>query len=102
MAADLLPRRNGRFALQRMSSIEWIVVDGSHGPRSPRRTVACIYEVDEFEYDVTWLRDLGLPTKYMSPADVLEDIRKAADRSTRIPSQKPIPIPHRPPLAVMG
>jgi len=102
MALGPLSRRNGRFALHRMSSIEWIIVDTSQDRNSPHRTVACIYEVDELEYDVTWLRDLGLPTTYMSPADVLDDIRKATDRSTRIPSRKPIPIPHRPPLAVLG
>ncbi len=102
MTVDLLSRRNGRFALQRMTSIEWIVVDTSQSPDSGHRTVACIYEVDELEYDVTWLRDLGLPTKYMSPADVPDDIRKATDRWTRIPSRKPIPIPHRAPTAVLA
>lgn len=97
MAIDRPIGSNTRFTLQQITPIEWIVVDGLCGLNDPRRTVACIYEVDEFECDVIWLRDLGLPSTYASPIEVLDDIRDTADRRTRVASQKPIPIPHRPP-----
>ena len=88
---------NSRFALQQLTSIEWIVVDESCTPNDPQRTVACIYEVDTLEYDVIWLRDLGLATKFMSPLDVIDEIVRTTQRSTVAASRKPVPIPHHAP-----
>ncbi|KHK97859.1 hypothetical protein LK09_09685 [Microbacterium mangrovi] len=94
--------RDGRFALQQLTSIEWIVVDTALDANDPHRTLACVYEADQFEYDVLWLRDLALPTKYMCPTDVLDDISRAMRRGSRVPSRKPIPIPHRAPAAAFA
>jgi hypothetical protein len=91
---------NDRYVLQQLTPIEWIVVDTSRGPGDPYRTVACVYETEQAAYDVIWLQDLGLPATWTSPQDVLHAIRRNAERPTRIPSSKPIPIPHRPPLRV--
>lgn len=91
---------NDRYVLQQLTPIEWIVVDTTRGPGDPYRTVACVYESDASEYDVIWLRDLGLPATWASPEEALRAIRLASDRPTRVPSRKPVPIPHRPPLRV--
>ncbi|WP_350353261.1 hypothetical protein ABS642_10310 [Microbacterium sp. A8/3-1] len=61
----------------------------------PRRTVGCIYQVDEYEVEVMWMRDIPAATRFMSPIDVLEDVRQLESRSR---STRPIPIPHQPPL----
>lgn len=89
---------NDRYVLQQLTPIEWIVVDTSRGPGDPYRTVACIYESDASEYDVIWLCDLGLPSAWSSPHEVLRAIRLASEHPARIRSRKPIPIPHRQPL----
>jgi hypothetical protein len=99
MAAEMSTSPDGRFVLQQLTTIEWIVVDASLAPNDPHRTLACVYEVDENEYDVLWLRDLALPTTYMRPTDVLDDIYRATHRR-HAPARKPIPIPHRAPLRV--
>ena len=75
--------------------MEWVVLDLSMTENDPQRTVACIYEVDALEYDVIWLRELGLAGKYASPEEVLEAIMRAGARRRR--SQRPVPIAHVPP-----
>lgn len=91
---------NERFTLQQLTPVEWIVVDTNRGPGDPYRTTACIYESDQSEYDVIWLQNLGLPSTYKSPHEVVRDIQQNTERPTLIPSRKPIPIPHRPPLPI--
>ena len=91
---------NRRYELRRLTPIEWIILDLSRGENDPRRTVACIYEVDEFECDVIWLRDLDLRRSYHRPEDVLDAVLRATASPSIDPSRKPRPIPHRPPVAV--
>jgi len=101
MAVNQSPSTD-RFVLRQVSSIEWTVVDETRGAHDPRRTVARIYEADEFEYDVCWEWDLPLPTKYMCVVDVIEDVRRATQPNTRALSRKPIPIPHRAPVPMVA
>jgi hypothetical protein len=61
----------------------------------PRRTIGCVYEVDEYEVEVMWMRALPVAMRYMSPTEVLEDVRQLHDRGR---STRPITIPHLPPL----
>lgn len=86
-----------RFELRRLTSIEWVILDASLPENDPRRTVACIYEVDTLEYDVIWLRDLGLRNQYASPSEVVECVVAASIAPLRHRSQRPVPIPHVPP-----
>lgn len=91
------PSTNPRFQLRRLTSIEWIIVDLSRAQDDPRCTVARVYQIDDLEYDVVWLRDLNLPTSYMSPQDVLRDVRRVTV-APRPGPRRPIPIPRLPPL----
>jgi hypothetical protein len=85
---------NERFTLQQLTPVEWIIVDAACGQDDPRRTVACIHEVREGEYETIWLRHLGLPSSYPSPRRVLDDVMRVANHPSRVPSRKPVPIPH--------
>jgi len=95
------PTANSRFELRRLTGIEWIIIDTTLPENHPYRTVACVYEVDDLEYDVVWLRDLDLRAQYSSPEEVLEDVVRAHDVVSRSRSTRPIEIPHLPPLAEM-
>lgn len=87
----------GRFVLGRVTSSEWVVVDTSVPASHPRHAVARIYEFDEFEYGVTWLREIELRAEYASPQEVVADIAHAVSTSARRRSTRPTPIPHLPP-----
>lgn len=84
-----------RFELRKVAEHEWLILDHRYDANDPRRTAGHIYQVDEYEVEVTWMRAIPAATRYMSPIDVLEDVQRleARNRSTR-----PIPIPHQPPL----
>lgn len=81
---------NSQFALQRLTETEWIIHDRSFPPNDARRAVACVNQRDAARADVVWLRELGLPKRYASVAEVLADVARTASRI-------PIPIPQRPP-----
>lgn len=83
-----------RFELHRITATEWLILDHRYGPNDARRTIACVYALDENEVSVTWLRELPLALYYQTAFDVLEDVQRfyARDRS-----QRPSPIPHMPP-----
>jgi len=85
-----------RFELRKITDTEWLILDHRYASNDSRQTVACVYQVDAVEVEVLWLRDLPLANCYMSAMDVLEDVQRfhAPRRADR-----PIPIPHRPPLA---
>jgi hypothetical protein len=82
---------SGRFELVRVTAIEWVIRDGRYRTTDQRSTVARIWEVDANEFEVTWMRDLPLPTSYASATDVLEDLCAVRRHS------KPVPIAHFPP-----
>ncbi|MDQ0729129.1 hypothetical protein [Microbacterium sp. W4I20] len=84
-----------RFELREAAEKEWLVLDHKYPANDPRRTVGCVYEVDEYEVEVMWIRALPVATRYMSPIEVLEDVRQLHERSR---STRPITIPHLPPL----
>lgn len=88
--------RERRFELRKITRTEWLVLDHRYVPDDPRRTIACVYVLDENEVTVTWVRDLPLRLAYQTPFDVLEDVQRFYQRAR---SQPPISIPHRPPLA---
>lgn len=86
-----------RFELRRTTHLEWEILDLSLPEHDPRRLAARIYEVDDLEYDVLWLRDVNLPTTYMSPHDALRDVRRVT-LAPRPGPHRPVEIPHLPPL----
>ena len=88
--------RERRFELRKVTATEWLVLDHRYVPTDPRQTIARVYVLDENEVAVTWLRDLPLRLAYQTPFDVLEDVQRFYRRAR---SQRPISIPHRPPLA---
>ncbi|MGN6218454.1 MAG: hypothetical protein ACTHNQ_03035 [Microbacterium sp.] len=91
---------NDRFTLQQLTPVEWIIVDRSREQHDPHRTVACIHEAREGEYEIVWLRRLGLPSSYPSPQQVLDDVVRVASHPLWVPSRKPVPIPHLAPPRV--
>lgn len=93
------PTTNNRFELRQLTGIEWIIIDTAMPENDPHRTVACVYEVDELEYDVVWLRDLDLRAQYASAEEVLAEVVRAHDVPLRCRSVPPVPIAHRPPVA---
>jgi hypothetical protein len=90
---------NSRFELRRLTGIEWIILDTALPENHPHRTVACVYEVDDLEYDVVWLRDLNLRAQYASPEEVLQEVIRTSDVPSRSRSARPVEIPHLSPLA---
>lgn len=90
---------NERFVLQQLTPVEWIIVDTCCEPHDPHRTVVCIREIGSAEYEAVWLRHLALPVSYSSPRRVLDDVIRVAGHPSRVPSRKPVPIPHVAPPA---
>ncbi|MEV4775049.1 hypothetical protein LTA6_002903 [Microbacterium sp. LTA6] len=84
-----------RYSLRRVTSSEWVINDFRYEAHDPRHVVACVYELEETEVEVVWLRDLPLASRYSSPFDVLEEVERvnSVSRATR-----PVAIPHLPPL----
>lgn len=85
-----------RFELKKITDTEWLILDHQYESHDARQTVACIYELDDVEAEVLWLRDLPLASYYMSAADVLEDLQHFHQPNRAKP---PVLIPHMPPLA---
>lgn len=65
-----------RYVMNRLTSSEWVINDLRYPPNDTRHVVACVYEVEETEVEVNWLRDLPLAIRYASAAEVLEDIER--------------------------
>ena len=84
-----------RFELRKVAEYEWLILDHRYEVNDPRRTVGCVYKVDEYEVEVMWMREIPAATRFIEPIDALEEVRRfeERDRSTR-----PITIPHLPPL----
>ena len=90
------PMPDPRFELRRITRTEWLIIDHRYGSDDSRQTIACVHALEECEVSVTWLRDLPLALSYQTAFDVLEDVQRFYGRDR---SQRPIPIPHRPPVA---
>ncbi|KJL26514.1 hypothetical protein RN51_00156 [Microbacterium oxydans] len=84
-----------RFELRKVAETEWLILDHKYEANDPRRTVGCVYEVDQNEVEVMWMRTLPVATRYMSPTDALTDVRRVHEKTR---STRPITIPHLPPL----
>ncbi|WP_350353265.1 hypothetical protein ABS642_10330 [Microbacterium sp. A8/3-1] len=83
-----------RFDLRKVAEKEWLILDHKYGANDPRRTVGCVYEVDPYEVEVMWMRALPVATRYMSPVEALDDVRRLHEQSR---ATRPISIPHHPP-----
>ena len=89
---------NTRFRMRRASSINWLIEDLTLPTTHPERVVAHVYEVDDLEYDVVWLRDFGLAEHYMAPSEALKALIDRVTAPARPAAHRPIPIPHVPPI----
>lgn len=78
-----------RFELRQVSGNEWVISDHRYDAHDERCVVACVWWVGAEVCEVDWLVDFGLPTRYSSPANIIDSLRRTVSRST-----KPIPIPH--------
>ncbi|MFB7884070.1 hypothetical protein [Microbacterium sp. NPDC056057] len=87
-----------RFRMRRVTSIKWLIEDLSLPEMHEARVVAHVYEVDDLEYDVVWLRDLGLAEHWMAPSEVLNAVIDKVSRPPRPAARRPVPIPHLPPI----
>lgn len=95
----MTPMPDPRFELRRITASEWLVLDHRYRSNDPRQTIACVDVLNDNEVSVTWLRELPLALYYQTPFDVLEDVQRFYHRER---SQRPVAIPHRPPLAAQG
>jgi hypothetical protein len=84
---------NRRFELRRLDQMKWAIVDLTLADEDPHRMVACVYELDEFECDVFWFRELDLPLRYATPGDVLADVIRTASSLRPSAPRLPVPIP---------
>lgn len=84
-----------RFELRKVAAYEWLILDHRYEVNDPRRTVGCVYHIDESEVEVMWMREIPAATRYMTPIEALEDVRRLENHSR---STRPIAIPHQPPL----
>lgn len=78
------------FDLRRVDEHTWLLHDLSFPPDDSRFVIACIHEPTEVEVEVIWMRSTPLPTRYSTPADVLEDFVRWTNMSDV--SSRPIPI----------
>lgn len=83
-----------RYAMNRLTSSEWVINDLRYPTNDTRHVVACVYEVAETEVEVTWLRELPLANRYGSVSEVLEDLERLHSSSR---STGPISVAARPP-----
>lgn len=74
---------SANFELRKLTESEWLILDLGLQENDPERTVACVYRLADVEYEVVWLRDLALPSAYMSPMDVLDDVIRQHQRVPR-------------------
>lgn len=88
---------DSRFALCRVTSIEWVLVDTTVPPVNPSRVIASVYEFDRLEYGVVWHGELELRAEYGSLQDVLDDAHRAVATEPHSRSARPVPIRHLPP-----
>jgi hypothetical protein len=107
MATDLKLRTDAggrvdasRFALHRVNSIEWDIVDTTVPAASAAHVIAYIYKYDRLEFGVTWMRGFNLRAEYSSPREALDDVLRAWAPPRRV--DRPLAIPHLPPPAVGG
>lgn len=81
-----------RFEAVQVTAVEWIIHDHNYGPDDARHIVACLWQADVGELEVTQARAVPLARWYNSVDAVLQDLYASTSMST-----KPIPIAHRPP-----
>lgn len=87
-----------RFSLRRITPIEWSIRDDRYLPGDARGVVARIYQVENYEVEVAWLRDLPLMRLYGTVYEVLDEVRRIHTKRTQ--SDRPKPIPHMRPFGV--
>ncbi|MDZ4045581.1 MAG: hypothetical protein U1E32_07355 [Rhodoglobus sp.] len=95
MEDEMTELAQARFELRKVAEKDWLILDHKYEADDPRRTVGCVYEVDPYEVEVMWMRTLPVATRYMSPVEALDDVRRLHEQSR---STRPITIPHHPPL----
>ncbi|HET8926671.1 MAG TPA: hypothetical protein VFN24_02455 [Microbacterium sp.] len=107
MATDLIPSTDAggradasRFALHRVNSIEWDIVDTTVPAASAAHIIAYIYKYDRLEFGVTWMRGFDLRAEYSSPREALDDVSHAWAPTRR--AVPPVMIPHLPPVTTPG
>lgn len=83
------------FMLRRVSGTEWLIQDLSYAQTDARHVVACIEETPDGDVEIVWLREVPLPARHLNAQAVLSDLRCWAARQ---PGERPVPIPHRPPI----
>ena len=87
----------GELELRRISPRELVVHDLSFPLDDSRSVVARIRATDDDVVEVEWQRGTSLPSVYLSPEDVLDDLIRHRDAGAR--SRRPEEIPHLPPFS---
>lgn len=86
---------DSRFELRKVAEHEWVILDHRYEADDPRRTVGRVYQVDDYEVEVMWLREIAAATSYMTPSDAFDDVQRLHNPSR---ATRPIMTPHQPPL----
>ncbi|RZI95601.1 MAG: hypothetical protein EOO67_02210 [Microbacterium sp.] len=89
-----------QLVLDPLSPTSWRLCDQSFGAREADSVVAYVEQRRDGRYGVTWVsRGVGTAT-FDSLEEVLRSAHALFEASRPRGATKPIPIPHRPPLAL--
>lgn len=90
------PSPTALFTTRQVAETEWLVYD-TRFPHDPRLVVAHVAMTDD-AVEVTWVRPLPLPTRYLTLQDAVNDVHRWQEADIRHSSTRPTLIPHLPPV----
>lgn len=91
---------DGRLTLDPIGEGAWRLCDHSFADCDADSVVAYVELRPDGQYEVTWVAHAVGTAVYSAMGDLLRDAADLLDASRTRGGTKPIPIPHRPPLAV--
>lgn len=77
--------------LRKVGEREWVIYDRAFPLDDSRSVIACVTETTEDLAEVVWLQPSALPTLYLSPAEVLEDLMRSRSAHSRRAAPHTIP-----------
>ena len=85
------------FTTRQVAETEWLIYDTQFPADDSRYVVAHVAMTDDL-VEVTCVRLLPSPTRYLTLGDALDDVHRWREAGTGHGSTRPILIPHLPPV----
>lgn len=89
----------GRLELTRVDNDCWRLCDGALPTTDPARIIAFAEKKDDGRVSVLWLQERSDPEEFSTFEDALRAAEEAVYDLDAERSERPLPIPHFPPLA---